>query len=229
MRHLLIAIILLPLSMSAQGFDGGLSCRGHVRVSDRWNADWTAEAAYNNARKDCFWGSLSLGARFAVLDSLHVFVSGTYKMADYIDIDNSDRVAQLTEGLRYVGRYSLVHSFMFEQLRLHYYPSSYSVSCARVSYAVARQRLWGEGGEWRTTVLSQVVANARSEVSGTALLQRVKVGCCLERKLPFHNSSVGIEYIYMVGGKRQTYIGESDNLHRIGLFWSFVNRYNRRD
>lgn len=215
--------------MSAQGFDGGISCRTHIRLTERWSADWSLSASYDNARKDCFWGSLSAGASFAVFDSLHVFAEGIYKRADYIDMDNNDRLLQLTEGLRYNGNYRLTHSLQFDQIRLYYHPSNYSVSCSRMSYSLDRQRNWGDEQKWRTTIMSQVVANIRSEASQVNFVQRVKFGCRLERKLSFRNSRLGVEYLYMVGGKRQTYIGESDKLHRINLFWSFDNRYHKRN
>lgn len=221
MRYTLIAILILilPLPMLAQGVGGGLSCYGELKVSERWAVESSVMVGVARTQSDYACGSLSLGGRFLIFDSLSVYAIGTSLHAGFRGIENTEQIWQLAEGIRYdVGMFS--HSLFFDQRSYRYKPSGFDVFCSRFAYEVGRSFVSAKHPQWSLAVNSQIVCNITSDVSDAAFVQRLKFGCVLSRKM-MKNSSAGLSYQYMVGGKHQTYIGEAHKLHRIGLFWCF--------
>lgn len=220
MRFSLLAILLiLPLSMLAQGFDGGFSCFAEKSISERWTLGGNAECNLSSCHPNGAWGALTVGAKFQVLDSVSVFALGTSSHAEYFDLENSDQIWRIAEGVRFNGR-TFHHVITFDQRSLKFKPSGYDKFCSRFSYEIGHLFVGRKNPLWSLDVQSKAVCNISSDVSNSAFLQRVVLSSVLSRSIS-PSSSVGVKYMYMVGGKRQTYMGEAHNLHRISLFWYF--------
>lgn len=220
MRQLLLYTILLfmPLSMWSQHIDGGLSCSGQMRVSERWSIGGNVGVNISDAKSNGLWETMSVGGIFQVLDSLCVYALGTTSHEEFFDIENSDHIWKLSEGLRWdMPRFS--HDFCFDQRKLHFMPSDYYISCSRVSYQISHLMPFKKHSAWALDWHAQIVCNITSDVSNSSFVQRVKLGCILSRQIS-SSTSLGIKYGYMLGGRRQTYMGEAHNMHRISMFFS---------
>lgn len=218
----IILLLFMPLSILAQSVDGGISALCSFQISERWSATGRVGGARLWTSTDCFWWHIESGGTFKIADPLHIFGLVDYANAQYVSVENSDRQLTLSEGVRYAGNSGFRHVLMFNQRYLSYYPLGYSTSCSRVSYSCACAL---EKNNWTVLPSVKLIGNIRSDVPNTAFLQRVAVGCTLSRRFgPGRTLSLG--YAYLWGGKKQIYIDERHNLHRISLFWQFSNLLN---
>ena len=220
--QILIILICTPLLAASQGVSGGVLFRYTHTISDRWRAATMVSTDYSHIDANFVWGKMGLGARFSVNEQIHICATSMYSYGRCVNTDNEDIVMCLTEGVYLKCKYNISHFLSFDQRILKYQPSGYENSSTRLSYIFAKQFRYENNSNNYHYVASHIVMNMRSDVKNTTIVQRFKVQYTFVHQM-LNRNEIGIDYIYMIGGKRQTYLDESHNLHRIVLFFRLNN------
>lgn len=221
---LIIALFTTPLLATSQSVSGGVLCKYVGNISTRWSYGVGAHLHYAKMTNNIVWGGSLLEGRFVVTDSVALYVKANHLCGLFYDTDNRDIAMTLTEGINFSAKHGMSHDVICEQMRLYYKPSGYENTCTRLTYIFGKHfQPWKKdvnGNYWQLRCKAHLVANLRSDISGTGIFQRFKTDISIVRRL-YNGKEIGLNYIYMLGGKRQSYVGEGHNLHRIVLFFEF--------
>lgn len=189
-----------------------------VNVSNRWNGVVEVSGALDKHYVFSQWGKLAVGAMFKLYEGIVVFGGGGLSMANYNGMDNQEYIMMLKEGVIIYTKSKFQHQLFVDQRRLTFRPTDISVNCSRFGYNVIYPYRC-KGDKWFVSPHATVLINVKSEVASSDILQRIKLGGVVQRRIG-KSLFVGMRYTYMFGGKEQTYMGEGHNMHVISLFVS---------
>lgn len=214
----------MPLLVVAQNISGGFLSEYSANISYRWSYNVALHTNYLHSDANFICSGLKLKANFAITDSVIANVSCKYTYGKCLGADNTDIQIKISEGICFNVNYGLSHSLAFDQLILHYQPSNYENTCTRFLYTFGKvfPKFGGDrqNSFWQIKSNVAIVTNIRADVSDTPFLQRVK----LQNTIVKHFESgreLGLEYTFMLGGKKQIYLDDAHCLNRLFLFFKF--------
>lgn len=209
-----IMLALVSIATSAQSFCGGTTIDLQFGISDRWTAHGFLSANYSDISAKCLFGETGLGASFSVANGVKIFTEGSFHDAKYHELFNRDQIWQLTEGVNIDTKHQFTHTLRIDERRLTFRPTKHEITCSRISYEAAK--IIDINETWGIKVGARITTNIKSEISQSPFVQRIVGSAEISRSMG-KQSKIHLRYEYMSGSKKQTYMNEGDNLHRINL------------
>jgi hypothetical protein len=205
-----------PIAMG-QSVDGSIEADAAVGISPRWTLNGVAIVSAEHTEVNCMWGRMALGASFNFYSKYSLAAMCSYGYAAYHNIDNSDRLTYVREGLDINNSKSVFQQIYFEQWRVDYKPSGVHSIATGLSYAFSLDKKFNEVGPWSLTSRASVSSNIASDEAENSFLRRIRLGVGIKRHIK-NSLSAELFYGYMFAGKNQTYMGDMQNLHTIKLY-----------
>lgn len=207
----------------------GIDAVGAIDISPRWMAFAEVQGAIDKFDGYSHWGSVSTGASFQLYDAIDVFVRASLSRALYHGSINDERIMTMLEGVQITTKSGFVHYLYVDQRRLKFKPSNMSVNCSHFGYSVMYDFSIRDD-KWSLVPQLACVANIKSDVTSSDLLQRIKLMFAAERRIN-DRLAIGLRWCSMFGGENQIYMGDCHNLHTISLFvnWDSWRRNNEKD